>query len=227
MQIPNATEHSAPKLAPNAVPNGTLLALDVATGKTVWKNDTDIWGTQIAVSAKHGTLLMNYKAVRHNFFELPSEVGRVHLACRHPHRSQGLGTTSEVDPPADQRRRDSTLKAERRYQNRSATAVGIQTLLRLRPDLSSRNLLLLPLRHARLRRSLRTEGTENYGGIRPSCWIDASSRRRPRAPVPDGSSKCQCSYQMKAWFALQGEWRLSGHSFFGCEKHIAACAFGS
>jgi len=23
--------------------------------------------------------------------------------------------------------------------------------------------------------------------------------------VPDGSSKCHCSYQMRAWFALQGE----------------------
>jgi hypothetical protein len=30
---------------------------------------------QVAVSAKHGVLLMNYKAVRHNFFELPSAVG--------------------------------------------------------------------------------------------------------------------------------------------------------
>ncbi len=23
--------------------------------------------------------------------------------------------------------------------------------------------------------------------------------------VPDGSAKCHCSYQMRAWFALQGE----------------------
>ena len=72
---PKRDGHSAPKLAPSAVPNGTLLAVDVATGKMVWKNDADIWGTQIAVRAKHDTLLMNYQAVRHNFFELPSEVG--------------------------------------------------------------------------------------------------------------------------------------------------------
>ena len=57
------------------VPNGTLLALDAKTGKVLWKNEDNIWGTQVAVSAKHKVLLMNYKAVRHNFFEIPSEVG--------------------------------------------------------------------------------------------------------------------------------------------------------
>ncbi|MFN7561998.1 MAG: PQQ-binding-like beta-propeller repeat protein, partial [Prosthecobacter sp.] len=70
---PRRDGKSAPKLTHNQLPPGTLLAIEAATGKVLWENRDDVWGTQLAVSAKHGVLLMNYKAVRHNFFELPSE----------------------------------------------------------------------------------------------------------------------------------------------------------
>ena len=50
----------------------------------------------------------------------------------------------------------------------------------------------------------RTERTENWGGIRPGCWINAIPANG-LVLVPDGSSKCVCSYQMRAWFALQPE----------------------
>ena len=49
----------------------------------------------------------------------------------------------------------------------------------------------------------REAGTENYGGIRPGCWINA-------LPVgglvllPDASSGCSCSYQNRSWMALEG-----------------------
>ncbi len=45
-------------------------------------------------------------------------------------------------------------------------------------------------------------GTENYGGIRPGCWINA-------LPVgglvimPDATARCNCSYLNKATIALQ------------------------
>jgi hypothetical protein len=48
----------------------------------------------------------------------------------------------------------------------------------------------------------RDAGTENYGGIRPSCWFNAIPAGG-LVLVPDGSSKCACSYQMRAWLALQ------------------------
>ena len=44
--------------------------------------------------------------------------------------------------------------------------------------------------------------TENYGGIRPGCWINT-------LPVggivllPDATSGCRCSYLNKAWIALE------------------------
>ena len=49
----------------------------------------------------------------------------------------------------------------------------------------------------------RQAGTENYGGVRPGCWVNA-------LPVgglvllPDASSGCRCSYQNRSWIALEG-----------------------
>ena len=48
----------------------------------------------------------------------------------------------------------------------------------------------------------RDVGTENFGGIRSSCWFNAIPAGG-MVLVPDGSSKCACSYQMQAWLALQ------------------------
>jgi len=202
---PKRDGRSAPKLTPDAVPNGTLLALDTATGQTAWKNDTDIWGTQIAVSAKHQTLLMNYKAVRHNFFELPSEVG---------------GRLGAIDIRTGAKLWEQKVKYETRplinddkiyaqggawdLKTGSALPWEFQRSYGCGQISSSRNLLLFRSATLGYVDLSRTSGTENYGGIRPSCWINAI----PAAGlvlVPDGSSKCHCSYQMKAWFALQGE----------------------
>ena len=44
--------------------------------------------------------------------------------------------------------------------------------------------------------------TEDYGGIRPGCWINAL----PAGGIvllPDATSGCECSYLNKAWIALQ------------------------
>ena len=48
----------------------------------------------------------------------------------------------------------------------------------------------------------RDAGTENFGGMRPSCFINAIPAGG-LVLAPDGSSKCRCSYQMRAWFALR------------------------
>ena len=48
----------------------------------------------------------------------------------------------------------------------------------------------------------RDVGTENFGGIRTGCWFNAIPAGG-LVLVPDGSSKCACSYQMQAWLALQ------------------------
>jgi hypothetical protein len=46
----------------------------------------------------------------------------------------------------------------------------------------------------------RKAGTENYGGLRPGCWINALPVGG-LVLVPDASSGCKCSYQNRAWVA--------------------------
>jgi len=194
-----------PKLAHDAVPEGTLLALDAVTGRELWRNTDGIWGTQLAVSGKHGVLLMNYKAVRHNFFELPSEVG---------------GRLAGFDAASGRRLWDQDAKYQTRplINDNAIYAQGGAWDLKTGSPLdwemqrsygcgqisASRNLLLFRSATLGYIDLTRSEGTENYGGIRPSCWINAIPASG-LVLVPDGSSKCHCSYQMKAWFALQGE----------------------
>jgi outer membrane protein assembly factor BamB len=191
-------------LAPE-VPDGTLLALDARSGRILWRNTEDIYGTQLAVSAKHKVLLMNYKAVRHNFFEIPSEVG---------------GRLSGIDTATGKRIWDQEGKYQTRplindqtiYAQGGAWDLKTGSLLPWELQRSygcgqisaSRNLMLFrsaTLGYVDLSRSA---ATENYGGIRPSCWINAIPASG-LVLVPDGSSKCHCSYQMRTWFALQGE----------------------
>ena len=187
------------------VPNGTLLALDAKTGKVLWKNEDNIWGTQVAVSAKHKVLLMNYKAVRHNFFEIPSEVG---------------GRLAGFDIETGKRLWDQDAKYQTRPLINDGTIYaqgGAWDLKSGSPQpwefnrsygcgqiSASKNMMLFRSGTLGYVDSTRDAGTENYGGIRPGCWINAIPASG-LVLVPDGSSKCHCSYQMKAWFASQGE----------------------
>jgi hypothetical protein len=49
----------------------------------------------------------------------------------------------------------------------------------------------------------RGSGVEDYGGIRPGCWINALPVGG-LVLVPDASAGCQCSYQNRSWMALSG-----------------------
>jgi hypothetical protein len=49
----------------------------------------------------------------------------------------------------------------------------------------------------------RAAGTEDFGGVRPGCWINAIPAGG-LVLVPDASAGCSCSYQNRAWVALQG-----------------------
>ncbi len=196
---------AAPKLTSADMSGGALLALDLRTGATMWQNASDIWGTQVAVSAKHNVLVMNYKAVRHNFFEVPSEVGG-RLAGFDSNTGKRLWDQEakyETRPVIN----DSTIYAQGGAWDLKTGSVlpwSLQRSYGCGQISASRNLLLFRSATLGYVDLARSAGTENYGGIRPSCWINAIPASG-LVLVPDGSSKCQCSYQMKAWFALQGQ----------------------
>lgn len=193
------------KLPAEAVPPGILIALDAKSGAEIWRNDKDIFGTQLAVSEAHSTLLMNYEAVRHDFFALPSEVGG---------RLAGFDLeTGEArwDRKAAYQTRplinDYTIYAQGGAWNLitgEPVPFELQRSYGCGQISASTHLMLFRSATLGIRDLSRSEKTENWGGIRPGCWINAIPANG-LVLVPDGSSKCVCSYQMRAWFALQPE----------------------
>ena len=192
-----------PLLKPEEQPAGVLVSLDAATGELRWKQADDIFGTQLAVSEQHGVVLMNYQAVRHSFFKLPSEIGGRIAAV-------GASTGKRLwDARADYKTRplinDNIVYAQ-------GGAWDVTTGETMPFDLNrsygcgqisaSANLMLFRSGTLGYLDLSRKAGTENYGGIRTSCWINAIPAGG-LVLVPDGSTKCRCSYQMQAWFALR------------------------
>jgi len=191
------------KLPADQIAGGTLIAFNTKTGKEIWRNDEDIFGTQLSVSEAHSTLLMNYQAVRHSFFALPSETG---------------GRLAGIDLETGKRRwtHEGDYKSRPLINDYTVYAQGGAWNLITGEPLpfelersygcgqisSSKNLMLFRSATLGYKDLSRDAGTENYGGIRPSCWINAIPANG-LVLVPDGSSKCLCSYQMRAWFALQ------------------------
>ena len=68
---------------------------------------------------------------------------------------------------------------------------------------ASKNLLLFRSATMSYKALTRDAGTENFGGVRPGCWINTLPVGG-LVLVPDASAGCKCSYQNRSWVALQG-----------------------
>ncbi len=188
--------------SPNAHPLGRLVALDQETGEEIWSEDTDIWGTLLAASETEHVLVMAYQSTR---FQLNSEVGG-RLAAFDTRSGERLwdapadyvsrpivnGQTIIAQPGAwdlKTGRRDEDFVVSRSY------GCGILTAAKDMLAFRSATLGYLDLVDP-------DAETENYGGIRPGCWVNAI----PAGGLllgPETTHRCQCSYLIKATIALQ------------------------
>jgi hypothetical protein len=199
---PKDESRRLPPVAKVDQPPGRLIALDAASGKTLWKSEQDAFGTMLAYSQEHDALLMAYQSTR---FKLPSEVGGRLAVFR--------GTTGE-------RLWEKSAKYVTRplINGRMIYAQGgAWDLLKgeEQPFTFERSYgcgQLAGSRHMLLFRSAtlgyldlsRGSGVENFGGIRPGCWINALPVGG-LVLVPDASAGCSCSYQNRSWMALSGD----------------------
>lgn len=183
-------------------PTGKLVVLDAKTGKQKWTNGKDIFGTMLAFSKQHDMVLMSYQSTR---FKLPSEVGgrmavfrategyrvwdkKVNYITRPLLNGRAIITqTGAWDLLTGD---DKPFKMKRYY--------GCGQIS------SSKNLLLFRSGTLAYKDLSRKAGTENFGGIRPGCWIN-SLPAGGLVFIPDASAGCRCSYQNRAWVALQGQ----------------------
>jgi outer membrane protein assembly factor BamB len=195
---------AAPKLP--AVPTvkhppGRLVALDAASGKIAWTSKQEAFGTMLAYSAQHDALLEGFQSTR---FKLPSEVGgRIAVHRGKDGKPLWEKKATYVTRPLINDRvvytqngawdllsgEDQNFTLKRSYG--CGQLAGSKHMLLFR----SATLGYLDL--------TRGSGVENFGGIRPGCWINALPVGG-LVLVPDASAGCQCSYQNRSWMALSG-----------------------
>ena len=181
-------------------PPGILVALCGKTGKVLWTQEDDIYGTMLAVGKTNKVLLMSYQPTR---FQLASEKGG-RMSGFHSDTGRELWT---VDAKYQSRPiiNDHTI-----YAQGGAWKLSTGKLVPFEFQRSYGCGILSSGAHMLLFRSATlgyydlsgARRTENYGGIRPGCWINAIAANGI-VLVPDSTASCTCSYLTRAWFALQ------------------------
>jgi outer membrane protein assembly factor BamB len=180
--------------------SGRLLALNARTGEVAWKTDENIYGTMLAAGETQGVLLMSYQPTR---FRLDSELGGRMTAYR---ISDGRPLW---DIPA---RYDSrplingdTIYAQGGAWNlHSGQSQPFQFQRSYGCGIIAAGSDMLVFRSATLGYCDLAETCEiqDYGGIRPGCWINAFPAGG-LVLAPDATAGCRCSYLNKSWIALQ------------------------
>ncbi len=178
----------------------TLVALNMNDGEVLWTSSEDIYGTMLALSQKHDILLMAYQDTR---FKLVSEVGGRMTAFRasNGNRLWDIKARYGSRPILN----DSTIYAQpgawdlhtglkKDFNFERSYGCGIIA--------GAKNLLAFRSATLGYRDLLSGKGTENYGGIRPGCWINTIPAGGLLL-VPEATYRCVCSYLIKATIALQ------------------------
>lgn len=182
-------------------PTGRLVTLEAKTGKEIWKSDEDIFGTTLALSVRHDILLMFYQPTS---FKLPSEVGGRIAAFRSGggYRAWESKVSYRTRPLINDKMIVAHPTALDLISGK-AIPVAIPKSYGCGQVSGSQNLLMFRSGTLGYYDFTRKAGTENYGGLRPGCWINALPVGG-LVLVPDASSGCRCSYQNRAWVALEG-----------------------
>jgi outer membrane protein assembly factor BamB len=181
-------------------PEGTLVALNATTGELAW-NAPHAFGTMLVYSSQYDALLLGYQSTR---FKLPSEVGGRLAVFR------GRSGEKLWDKPATYTTRpwisEYTVYAQggawdllsgdaRPFELKRSYGCG--------QIAASKHMMLFRSATLGYQSTAPDAKVENYGGLRPGCWINA-------LPVggivllPDASAGCSCSYQNRSWMALEG-----------------------
>ncbi len=192
----------APKEQPAAHPTGKLVALDARTGKAEWTSEEDIFGTVLQYSEANNVLLMSYQSTR---FKLPSELGGRLAAFRGDSgyriwekKAKYVTRTliNEHTIYAQGGAWDLLTGEDRPFDFSRSYGCGQLA--------GSKNLLLFRSATLGYFDFSGEKRTHSFGGVRPGCWINTIPVGG-LVLVPDASAGCTCSYQTRAWLALQGE----------------------
>lgn len=191
-----------PKQPPAGHAPGELIALDLKTGQHAWRTDQDVFGTTLAYSADRDILLMFYQPTA---FRLPSEVGG-RIAALQAASGDKLWETKVAYNTRPLINGDTIIAHPVALDlvSGDAKSMAVPRSYGCGQVTGSQNLLMFRSGTFGYYDFTREAGTENYGGLRPGCWINA-------LPVgglvllPDATAGCVCSYQNRSWMALGGK----------------------
>lgn len=183
-------------------PMGQLLALNIFDGTVLWTNDKEIFGTVAAISKEHHAVMMSYQPTS---FRLASEVGgrlavfdlstgEMKWETKSEYKSRPVLNKDTIYSPGGAW--DVLSGEERPFNFKRSYGCGILAGARDLMVFRSATLGYFDL-------TLNRE-TEDFGGIRPGCWINAI----PAGGLvfaPDASAGCKCSYMNQSWIALQSD----------------------
>jgi outer membrane protein assembly factor BamB len=181
---------------------GTLLALDARSGKVLWRNEEDIYGTTLAISGPHKAIVMSYQPTR---FRLDSEVGgRISvLGLEDGKRLWDVEANYTSRPMIN----DRTIYAQGgAWDVLSGEAVPFNFSRSYGCGILAGSSNMMVFRSATLGYFdfAKNKEVSSYGGMRPGCWVNALPVGGI-VLVPDASAGCRCSYLNRAWIALHGE----------------------
>jgi len=194
---------TAEKKQDNPTP-ARLLCIDADTGKILWEKAEDIYGTMLALSPKQDVLIMGYQYSQRDF-QLPSEKGDRLTGIRATDgarlweaRDKYISRPVIIDrqvytQPYARDIATGTRKEDFFLDDRAPCGCGTIS--------GSQNLLLYRSGTLGYTDLLTDRGTENYGGIRPGCWINVIPAGG-LVLMPDATDLCRCSYLIKASIAL-------------------------
>ncbi len=181
-----------------------LICLDAENGKVLWEQNTDIYGTTLALSTKHKVLLMSYQYAQRSF-QLPSEKGDRLTGFRATDGKRLWDTKNKyISRPIIN---DDTIymqpysydlftgkqKTDFRIIGRQPGGCG--------PMSGSTHMLLYRSGTLGYTDLTKNTGTQNYGPMRPGCWINAIVGGG-LVLMPDATDRCTCSYLIKTSIAL-------------------------
>ena len=191
-------------------PTGKLIAKNLKTGKTLWSDSDDVYGTTMAYSSEHDILIMSYNNVGR---ALPSESGpdgarayrgetgkriwddpKIKMG-RAPMIGRTLWSYTACDILTGRPRLEKGAASGPEWRMKGkgigcGVWVGAENILLRRSG---------TLGYYDLIRD--TGWIDNYGGLRSGCWINTLPVGGI-VLVPDDTQGCRCSYQNVATVAL-------------------------
>jgi outer membrane protein assembly factor BamB len=195
-------------------PLGTLICLDAATGREVWSNDTDIFGTTLALSKKHDLLVMSYNTVGRT---VPSDSKPRQARCYHAatgkeawtQKGMGFRPILSDDIIYSYPRAHDLFTGKPRPLRRDAASneQGCATRVQGKgigcgTPIGSRNMLFIRSGTVGYYDIENDSGwLDTYGSIRSGCWINAIPVGGI-VLVPDDTRACRCSFPNQASIAL-------------------------